>query len=80
MTNSYTAWSTYQAYSWWLWYMECNDVIIVDIGGQALDILHCTESVQEDITVKAHTHTHTLTFILTFKQNSITAKAKTHQT
>ena len=39
------------------WYIERNDVVIADIGGQALDILHCTESAQKKITVKAHTHT-----------------------
>ena len=39
--------------------MEHNDIVIADIGGQALDILlRCTESAQKNINVKAYTHSH----------------------
>ena len=39
--------------------MEHNDLVIADIGGQALGILlHCTESAQKNINVKAYTHSH----------------------
>ena len=39
--------------------MEHNDLVIADIGGQAIGILlHCTESAQKNINVKAYTHSH----------------------
>ena len=59
MINSYTAWPAHQADSWWLLYMEHNDLVTADIGGQALGVLlHCTESAQKNINVKAYTHLH----------------------
>ena len=59
MISSYTAWSTHQADSSWLLYMEHIGIIIADIGGQALDmVLHHIESAQKNITVKALTHSH----------------------
>ena len=51
---------------WWLWLMEHDDVIIADIGGQAMDILlQCTQSAQKNITVKAYTQSHIYSQIFT---------------
>ena len=47
-----------QADSWWLGHVEPDDVIIADIGGQALDIfLHGPESAHKNGIVKTFTHT-----------------------
>ena len=47
-----------QADSWWLGHVEPDDVIIADIGGQALDIfLHGPESAYKNGIVKTFTHT-----------------------
>ena len=53
--------------------MEHNDIILVDIGGQALGILlHCTESAQKNINVKAYTHSHIYSHIQRELDNSQT--------
>ena len=45
-----------QADSWWLGHVEPNDVIIADIGGQALDIfLHGPESAHKNGIVNTFT-------------------------
>ena len=47
-----------QAYSWWLGHEEPDDVVIADIGGQALDIsLHGPESAHKNGILKTFTHT-----------------------
>ena len=47
-----------QAYSWWLGHVEPDDVVIADIGGQALDIsLHGPESAHKNGILKTFTHT-----------------------
>ena len=47
-----------QADSWWLGHVEPDDVVIADIGGQALDIfLHGPESAHKNDIVKTFTHT-----------------------
>ena len=47
-----------QADSWWLGHVDPDDVIIADIGGQALDIfLHGPESAYKNGIVKTFTHT-----------------------
>ena len=47
-----------QADSWWLGHVELDDVVIADIGGQALDIfLHGPESAHKNDIVKTFTHT-----------------------
>ena len=47
-----------QADSWWLGHVEPDDVVIADIGGQALDIfLHGPESAHKNGIVKTFTHT-----------------------
>ena len=47
-----------QADSWWLGHVEPDDVMIADIGGQALDIfLHGPESAHKNGIVKTFTHT-----------------------
>ena len=47
-----------QADSWWLGHVELDDVVIADIGGQALDIfLHGPESARKNDIVKTFTHT-----------------------
>ena len=47
-----------QADSWWFGHVDPDDVIIADIGGQALDIfLHGPESVHKNGIVKTFTHT-----------------------
>ena len=68
-----------QADSWWLGHMEPDDVIIADIGGQALDIIfHDPESAHKNGIVKTFTHTsipiHPCTLL---KQR---AKPSTHKT
>ena len=51
--------------------MEHIDIIIADIGGQALDmVLHHIESAQKNITVKAHTHSHIYSNIQTELNNN----------
>ena len=53
--------------------MEHNDLVIMDIGGQALGILlHRTESAQNSITVKAYTLSHIYSHIQTELDNSKT--------
>ena len=47
-----------QADSWWLGHVEPDDVVIADIGGQALDILlHGPESEHKNGIVKTFIHT-----------------------
>ena len=47
-----------QSESWWLGHVEPDDVVIADIGGQALDIfLHGPESAHKNGIVKTFTHT-----------------------
>ena len=47
-----------QADSWWLGHVVPDDVVIADIGGQALDILlHGPESAHKNGIVKAFIHT-----------------------
>ena len=47
-----------QADSWWLGHVEPDDVVIADIGGQALDIfLHGPESAHKNGIVKSFSHT-----------------------
>ena len=47
-----------QADTWWLGHVEPDDVVIADIGGQALDILlHGPESAHKNGIVKTFTHT-----------------------
>ena len=61
-----------QADSWWLGHVEPNDVIIADIGGQALDIfLHGPESAHKNGIVNTFTHTsiHINACTLLKKQN-----------
>ena len=46
-------------YSWWLGHVEPNDVVIADIGGQALDIfLHGPESAHKNGIVKTNIHSN----------------------
>ena len=57
--QSFLAWVTRQADSWWLWYVVPDDVFIADIGGQALDIFpHNPESAQMTVIVKSYIHSH----------------------
>ena len=50
--------SSSQADSWWLEHVEPDDVVIADIGGQALDIfLHGPESARKNGILKTFTHT-----------------------
>ena len=71
--NSYIAWSTHQADSWWFLYMEHNDLVTADTGGQALGfLLHCTESAQKNINVKAYTRSHIYSHIQRELDNSKT--------
>ena len=57
--QSFLAWATRQADSWWLWYVVHDDVFIVDIGGQAIDIFtHSPESAQMTVIVKSYIHSH----------------------
>ena len=47
-----------QADSWWLGHVVPDDVVIADIGGQALDILvHGPESAHKNDIVKTFIHT-----------------------
>ena len=47
-----------QADSWWLGHVEPDDVVIADIGGEALDIfLHGPESAHKNGILKTFTHT-----------------------
>ena len=47
-----------QADSWWLGHVVPDDVVIADIGGQALDILlHGPESAHKNGIVKTFIHT-----------------------
>ena len=58
ITFSCLASAAHQADSWWLGHVEPNDVIIADIGGQALDIfLHGPESAHKNGILKTFTHT-----------------------
>ena len=58
VTLSYLSSAAPQADSWWLGHVEPDDVVIADIGGQALDIfLHGPESAQKNDIVKTFTHT-----------------------
>ena len=58
ITLSCLAAAALQAYSWWLGHVEPDDVVIADIGGQALDIfLHGPESAHKNGIVKTFTHT-----------------------
>ena len=53
--------------------MEHSDLVIADIGGQALGILlHCTESAQKNINVKGYTHSHIYSHIQRELDNSKT--------
>ena len=72
-----------QADSWWLGHVEPDDVVIADIGGQALDIcLHGPESAHKNDIVKTFTHTsipiHPCTLLK--QRNKQTGKPSTHQT
>ena len=58
LTLSCLASAAPQAESWWLGHVEPDDVVIADIGGQALDIfLHGPESVHKNNIVNSFTHT-----------------------
>ena len=70
-----------QAHSWWLGHMVPDDVVIADIGGQALDILlHGPESAHKNGIVKTFIHTsfpmHTPCTLLK-ESNQKTKKQKT---
>ena len=70
-----------QADSWWLGHMVPDDVVIADIGGQALDILlHGPESSNKNGIVKTFIHTsipiHTPCTLLKKKKNIIIKKLK----
>ena len=81
-----------QANSWSLGHVEPDDVIIADIGGQALDIfLHGQESAHKNGIVKTFTHTsipiHPCILLKKEKEKRkkekkkrTTAKCSTHQT
>ena len=73
-----------QADSWWLGHVDLDDVIIADIGGQALDIfLHGPESANKNGIAKAFTHTSISTHpctLLKKKREKRKAKCSTHQT
>ena len=59
ITLSCLASSAPQADSWWLEHVEPDDVVIADIGGQALDILlHGPESAHKNGIVKTNLHSH----------------------
>ena len=79
ITFSCLASAAHQADSWWLGHVETDDVVIADIGGQALDIfLHGPESAHKKGILKTFTHTSISIQPHTFpkKQN----KNSTHQT
>ena len=58
ITFSCLASAAHQADSWWLGHVEPDDVVIADIGGQALDIfLHGPESAHKNGILKSFTHT-----------------------
>ena len=58
ITLSYLSSAAPQADSWWLGHVEPVDVVIADIGGQALDIfLHGPESAHKNDIVKTFTQT-----------------------
>ena len=58
ITHSCLASPAPQADSWRLGHVELDDVVIADIGGQALDIfLHGPESARKNDIVKTFTHT-----------------------
>ena len=58
ITLSCLASAARQADSWWLGHAETDDVVIADIGGQALDIsLHGPESAHKNGILKTFTHT-----------------------
>ena len=58
ITLSCLATAARQADSWWLGHVKSDDVVIADIGGQALDIfLHGQESAHKSWIVKTFTHT-----------------------
>ena len=76
ITFSWIASTAHQADSWWLGHVEPDDVIIADIGGQALNIfLHGPQSAHKNGIVKtnirSHMHSHSPMH---------TAKAKKEQT
>ena len=55
------------------------DVVIANIGGQALDIFpQCAQSAQKKVMVETYIHSHIQSHIQT--ENNKTAKTKTHQT
>ena len=59
ITLSCFASAAHQADSWWLGHVEPDDVVIADIGGQALDIfLHGPESAHKIGILKTFTHIH----------------------
>ena len=61
ITRSCFASAAHQADSWWLGHVEPDDVVIADIGGQALDIfLHGPESAHKIGILKTFTHIHSL--------------------
>ena len=58
VTFSCLALAAPQADSWWLGHVEPDDVVIADIGGQAVDIiLHGPESAHKNGIVKTFIHT-----------------------
>ena len=58
ITFSCLASAAHQADSWWLEHVETDDVVIAEIGGQALDIfLHGPESAHKNDIAKIFTHT-----------------------
>ena len=77
--------AAHQADSWWLGHVELDDVVIADIGGQALDIfLHGPESAHKNDIVKTFTHTsnpiHPCTLLKKKKKEEKKGKPSTHQT
>ena len=66
--------AAHQADSWWLGHVEPDDVVIADIGGQALDIfLHGPESAHKNGIVKTNIHSniHSHTPMHTPKTNKL---------
>ena len=73
-----------QADSWWLGPVETDDVVIADIGGQALDIfLHGPESAHKNGILKTFTHTSIPVqpcTLLEKRKRKRKTKTSTHQT
>ena len=71
ITFSWMASTTPQADSWWLGHVEPDNVVIADIGGQALDIfLHGPETARKNGIVKTFIHTSIPIHPCTLKKKS----------